>query len=128
MNFEKAYKQLLDGKKIRRREWNDYMHLRMVGSEVKTYTGELTSYYTDSNILISTGWIVMDGDGTELTFFDCIEHFKSKKKITKKEWIDEGLDQYIYIDNNQFVKCRPVEYTFMPTFQCLCANDWEIQP
>ena len=122
MNFDKAYNELLSGKKIRRKEWEKFMHLRMIDDAVKTFRGENIQYSSTSTILMSKGWKVVDGDGTELTFLEAIEELKLKKSITN----DKMNDAFIFIDNGQWALCRPVEYDFMPTFQCLCSNDWEI--
>ena len=122
MNFEKAHKELMQGKKIRRKAWDPYMHMKLVDGKVKTYQGENINYYTDTNILISTGWKVVDGDGKELTFLEALEELKIKKSITR----DNMPDAHIFVDQGSLAMCRAVEYEFMPNFQCLCANDWEI--
>lgn len=122
MNFNNAYKELLQGKKIRRKEWEHNMHLRLIGECIKTYKAENTLLYSDSTLLLSKGWRVVEGDGKELSFVEALEELKLKKWITK-----EGMDDsFIFIDNGQFTLCKPVEYDFMPTFKCLCSNDWEI--
>lgn len=122
MNFEKAYKELLLGKKIRRKEWETLMHLRLVGKEVKAFKGENIDFYGDSNILVSTGWRVVDGDGTSLSFIEAIEELKLKKAITR----DSLEDGFMFVDQGNLTICKPIEYDFMPTFKCLCALDWEI--
>lgn len=122
MNFEKAHKELLSGKKIRRKEWDHLMHLRLVGKDIKTFKGEVTNFYGNTNILISSKWKVVDGDGTELTFLEALEALKQKQCITR----EDIADGFIFVDNNQLAYCKPIEYDFMPTFKCLCSNDWEI--
>lgn len=122
MNFDKAYKELLSGKKIRRKDWEPLMHLRLIDGKVKTFKGENINFYDDSNILISTGWRVVDGDGLSLTFIEAIEELKLKKAITN-DHLGEG---FVFVDQGNLAICRPVEYIFMPTFKCLCSNDWEI--
>lgn len=123
MNFEKAYKELLAGKKIRRKEWDPFTHLRLIDGVLKTFESEVTSFYTDVGVLITDGWTVVDGDGMQLSFIDALEALKQKKCITR-----EAMgDAFIFIDNDgQFATCRPVAYHFMPTFKCLCSTDWEI--
>jgi hypothetical protein len=122
MNFDKAHKELLSGKKVRRKEWEPLMHLRLIEGKVKAYKGENISFYTDSNILLSTGWKVIDGDGSVLTFLEALEELKQKKHVK----MENMEDAFIFVDNGQFAMCRQVEYEFMPTFKCLCSNDWEI--
>jgi hypothetical protein len=126
MNFDKAYKELLKGKKIRRKEWEHFMHLRYVDGEVKTYKGDYTHFYKTSNIVLSNDWISLDGDGRELTFLEALEELKNKKKLTCKQWIEDKLDAFIFIDKNQFAMCKAIEFDFMPTFECFMATDWEI--
>lgn len=128
MNFEKAYKELLKGKKIRRKEWDAYMHLRFIDNDVKTYKGEHSNFYDNAKILISSGWLILDGDGKELTFLEALDALKNKSRLTNKEWIEKKIDQFIFVDSNQIVMCRAIEYDFMPTFQCMMSSDWEIMP
>jgi hypothetical protein len=129
MNFEKAFRELMKGKKIRRKEWEPLMHISLREGKVKTYQGEYTHFYNDSNILVSTGWIVIDGDGKELTFIEALEELKAKKKITNKSWLESGEPhKFLFIDDNQFTLCQAIEFEFMPTYQCLISTDWEIMP
>lgn len=122
MNFEKAHKELLSGKKIRRKEWEPYMHLRLVNDAVKTFRGENISFYGNANLLLSKDWMVVDGDAKKLSFLEALEELKQKKAITR----DEAMDSFIFVDNGNLAMCRAVEYEFMPTFKCLCSTDWEI--
>lgn len=122
MNFEKAYKEMLIGKKIRRKEWEPFMHLRLMDGQVKTFKGENINYYGNANLLISTGWRVVDGDGTSITFVEALEELKLKKAITNDN-LNEG---FIFLDQGNLALCRPIEYEFMPNFKCLCSSDWEI--
>lgn len=122
MNFDKAHKELLVGKKIRRKEWEPYMHLRLINDAIKTFRGENISFYGNANLLLSKDWLVVDGDGRKLSFLEALEELKQKKAITR----DEALDSFIFVDNGNLAMCRQVEYDFMPTFKCLCSNDWEI--
>jgi hypothetical protein len=122
MNFEKAHKELLSGKKIRRKEWEPYMHLRLINDVIKTFRGENISFYGNANLLLSKDWLVVDGDGKKLTFLEALEELKQKKAITRYE----ELDSFIFIDNGNLAMCRQVEYEFMPTFKCLCSTDWEV--
>lgn len=127
MQFEKAYEELLKGKKIRRKEWEHFTHLRLAGKEeVKTYKGEYTEFYQNSNILVSNGWIVLDGDGEQMPFIDALQELKLKKKITNIDWLEKGYDKFIFIDHNKLAMCTAIEFDFMPTYQCLLATDWEI--
>ena len=126
MQFEKAYADLLKGKKIRRREWEKFMHLNIVNGEVKTYKGEYTNFYDKANILISKGWMILDGDGKEMNFLEALEALKNNQKVTHKDWLEKNVDCFIYINSNQIVKCKAIEFDFMPTFQCMTSNDWEV--
>jgi hypothetical protein len=122
MIFEKAHKELMAGKKIRRKEWDPMMHLRMVGENIKAFRGEVTNFYNNPNFLQSKDWIVVDGDGTKLSFIEALEELKLKKSITNEVMQDE----FIFVDNGNLVYCKPVEYDFMPTWKCMNATDWEL--
>lgn len=122
MNFEKAHKELLNGKKIRRKEWEPLMHLHLIEKNIIAYRGEIMRFYDEPNILLSNNWLVVDGDGTKMNFLEALEMLKQKKAMTREEM--HGA--FLFIDDNQMAICHPVEYVFMPTFKCMCANDWEI--
>jgi|SRR6478752_7475603 len=123
MNFEKAHKELLSGKKIRRKEWEELMHLCMKDGCVIAYRGEYSNFYEHTNFLISEKWKVVDGDGKELSFIEALEELRNKKAITRDEWAG---DCYVFVDKGNLALCRPVEFPFMPSFQEMNANDWEI--
>jgi len=126
MQFEKAYKEMLKGKKIRRREWEHYMHIWYKDGNVKTYKGDVSFFYDNTKILISSGWLILGSDGQELSFLEALDALKNKNKVTNKEWIEKGLDQFLFVDANQLVLCKAIEYDFMPSYQCMMSNDWEI--
>lgn len=127
MNFEKAYKEMMNGKKIRRKEWEPFMHLQYKDKKVKTYKGEYTDFYNNANVLISEGWKIVDGDGKEFSFVQALEELKNKKKLTNDRWVEEtNKNFFIFIDVGQIVICKSVEFDFMPSYKCLCADDWEI--
>jgi len=122
MNFDKALKEMMNGKKIRRKEWVPLTHLRYMNGAVVAFQGEYKAFYEDANILISTGWRTIDGDGTEMSFVEAIEELKAKKCITNN---DMG-ESFMFIDKDQLATCTPVQFEFMPTWKCLNSNDWEI--
>jgi hypothetical protein len=122
MNFDKAHKELMNGKKIRRKEWEVMIHLRLIEDEVVAFRGEHKAFYDNPNILISSGWKIVDGDETEMTFVEAIEVLKSKKCIYRNDM----SDAFMFIDNDHLATCSPVEFDFMPTWKCLLSNDWEI--
>jgi hypothetical protein len=126
MKFEKAFEELMKGKRIRRKEWDNHLHLLFKDNDIKSYHGEITVFYNKPSILISHDWLVVDEDYKLLTFMEAVEQMKAKKRITNKKWLEEGSDKYITISDNQFVMCKSVEFDFMPTYQCLIANDWEV--
>lgn len=124
MNFDKAYTELMAGKRIRRKEWTRYTHMRLVEGKIKTFQTETNSFYTDAQHLFANDWTVIDGDGKKITFVEAVEELKQKKGI-RHEGME--LDSFIFIDNNNhFAICKAVEFQFMPTFKCLCSNDWEV--
>jgi hypothetical protein len=124
MNFQEAHEELLKGKKIRRKEWEPFMHLRLIDKEVKTYKGEYTNFYASADILIDNNWLVIDGDGSYITFIQALEELRSKKSLTNKAW--EGKDCFIFLDKDQIAMCKEVEFDFMPTYKCFMSLDWEV--
>jgi hypothetical protein len=126
MNFEKAHKELLKGKKIRRKEWEPLMHMSLVNNELKTFKGEYTNFYDKANVLITSDWIVIDGDGSYINFVQVIEELKNKKHITCKKWVEEKSDTFIFLDSDRIALCRSIEFDFMPTWMCLTSSDWEL--
>lgn len=127
MNFDKAYKELIAGKKIRRKEWEPLMHMRIINGCVKTYKGEYTNFYADASVIISNGWIIVaDDDKKELNFLQAIEALRNKLVITHKDWLEEKTDKFIFIDHDKIALCKSVEFEFMPTWKCLNSDDWQI--
>jgi hypothetical protein len=122
MNFEKAMKELYAGKKIRRKEWGHLTHLRMIDDKVVAFRGEVTHFNENPNLLISRGWKVVDGDGTEMTFLEGIEQLRAKKCLTK----DNMENEFIFIDGDNIAMCKPVEFDFMPTWKCINSDDWSV--
>lgn len=132
MKFENAYKEMLEGKKIRRKSWDKFQHIKYVpatdkqDATVRTYKCEFNNFFGQPSMLISDGWLVVDGDGKELTFIEALEQLKNKKELTNKVWVKGGKDYYIFVDGNKFASCSAVESDFMPTYACLTSSDWEI--
>lgn len=122
MNFDKAIKELIAGKKIRRKDWEELRYLQMDEGKVIAYQGEYTEFYNDADVLLSTGWLVVDGDGTSMTFVEAIEHLRAKKCITKESM----GESFIFINHENLTMCKPVPFMFMPTWKCLGSQDWEV--
>lgn len=123
MEFTKAHKHLLDGKKIRRKEWEPLMHLKIIDDHVIAFRGEYSNFYDRADFLISTKWRVVDGDGTKLDFIEALEELKNKKAITRD---DMPTDSFIFVDKGNLAICHPVRFDFMPSYQEMCSNDWEL--
>jgi len=128
MNFEKAYKEMLKGKKIRRKSWEKMHHMRYVeatkehDATIRTYKTEFNNFFADASILISNGWFVVGDDSKELSFLEALEELKNKKEVSNKLW----KDKFIFLDGDQFAYCSTIEANFMPTYRDLIANDWEV--
>jgi len=123
MNFAKAYIALQNGDKIRRKKWEPLMHLKRIDDKIITYKGEYTNFYTNSSVIISDGWKVIEGDGKSLTFIEALDELRNKKELRYKDWQD---NTFIFIDKEQIALCKPVEFEFMPTWECFNSQDWEI--
>jgi len=122
VNFDKAFKELIAGKSIRRKKWCDLMCIRKIEDDLKTFKGESLHLYSNSSLLLSDGWLIVDSDGTKMPFVEALNALKLNKKITHEN-MNGG---YIFIDNGSFAKCVAVEYDFMPTYEDICSNDWEL--
>jgi len=128
MNFEKAYNEMLKGKKIRRKSWEKLSHIKYFPSTkdqdgtIRTYSSKIDNFHCDASILISKQWSVINGDGKELTFLEALEELKNKKEITNKLW----ANQFLFLDGDHFACCSAVESGWMPSYKCLMANDWEV--
>ena len=121
MNFEKIFIELTKGKKIRRKNWEPLMHMKIVNGEIITYKGESFHMHSDAKILLTKDWSLVDDDSKKFPFVEALNELKQKKYITH-ESLNGG---YVFIDNNTLAICKPIEYMFMPTFEDLCAIDWE---
>lgn len=126
MIFEKAWKELLAGKKIRRKEWELLMHMRMQDGIIRTYKGEYSAFYDDAKALMNEGWMIVDGDGKKLSFMEALAALRERKCLTREEWMEAQREQFIFIDNGQFALCKQVEFAFMPTWKCLNHDDWQV--
>jgi len=123
MQFDKAHKELLSGKKIRRKEWEPLMHLRIMEDSVVAFRGEYSNFYDKPDFLISSKWKVLEGDGKELNFLEALEELKNKKAITRDDW---EVDSFLFVDKSNLAICKPVRFDFMPSFNEMCQNDWEV--
>jgi len=122
MNFEKAFKELLAGKKIRRKEWEKLRYLQLKDDKVIAYQGEYTHFYDNASVLLSKGWRVVDEDKNSMSFLEAIEELRNKKCIT----CDAMGEGFLFIDHEQLTFCKPIEFVFMPTWTCLNSVDWMI--
>lgn len=126
MIFEKAYKELKEGKRIRRKSWEPLMHMVILEDQIKTFKGEYSNFHAQGNVILSKGWRVIEEDGTtgkEIDFVAVLEELKSKKRITHDSWKSYT---FLFVDGDKLAVCKPIEYDFMPTYKCFCSNDWEV--
>ena len=123
MIFEKAHAELLKGKKIRRKEWEQLMHLRVVDGHVIAFRGEYTNFYDTPDFLLSDKWLVVDGERKELTFLEALEQLRAKKCLTRDDWQE---DAFLCVDKGNLAVCKPVKFDFMPSFKEMSESDWEL--
>jgi len=123
MIFEKAHAELVKGKKIRRKEWEPLMHLRVLDGHVIAFRGEYTNFYDAPDFLLSDKWLVVDGDRKELTFLEALEQLRSKKCLTRDDWKE---DAFLCVDNGSLAICKSGQFDFMPSFKEMGESDWEI--
>lgn len=126
MTFDDAFAELMLGKKIRRKEWEHLTHMRLIDRVVKTYRGEYTNFHSNCNVITSNGWLILNGDGKNMSFIEALTELKNKKFLTHIEWLENKIDKFIFVDNDQIATCSAVEFVFMPTYKCFCATDWEV--
>ncbi len=124
MDFPSAMFELKQGKKVRRREWEPSIYLHKKSLEIKSFRRESVpfNYYID--ILISSGWIV-EGILEELTFSEAILHTLSNRKIRFKDWTDDCWLEATNDKKELFMR-KNSEYTFIPSYPCCIATDWEV--
>ncbi len=122
MNFEEAFIKLKEGKKIRRKDWETLMHMKLEKSIILTYKGESFGLHSAADILLSKDWYIIGEEGVSFTFVEAIPELKKKKMISN----DSLNGGYVFVDNGELAICKPVEYKFMPTFKDMISNDWEL--
>ncbi len=123
MNFRDAYKELEDGKKIRRREWEKSSYIQLNGFEVKAYRQDLVPFIYDLNILISKEWTIVGQDG-EHNFVDAIDALTKGEKIKLKNWADNCY--LIMLDNDIYYHSIQVSQASTLSYRCLVSHDWEL--
>jgi hypothetical protein len=125
MNLKEAYEQLSTGKSVRRQSWLELIHLKYDDNGlVKCFGQQAVEFQYDLSIINSSGWVVVgDEEGEVYIFPDAITHFLSNKKIKLKDW-PKGC--HLEIENGKVFMRKMTEYPFVPTFECLMANDWDV--
>jgi len=126
MDFQEAIKELNAGKKIRRRAWDNSIFL-LVSPQTKNiycYRYGIKLFDYDLELFNSDGWFIED-DNKEYTFSEAIKAIFERKKVFHKVW--ENGDFIFCSDNKKEIYRNQLEFfNFLPTHECLNANDWEI--
>lgn len=128
MNFQDAMQALDAGKSICRQKWDKGLFLRRVvsstGDEVKCFCTSVTHFQYDMEILKSTGWLI-EGSSEQFSFIELIPKLLEGKVAKYPEWINSEL-LFASEDRKKLYLSKLEEFNFVPTFECLTANDWVI--
>lgn len=123
MEFKEAFEHLENGKKVRRRAWEDKTIYLMMGAELKCYRQECVVFNYDLSVF-DDEWFIIGKE--EIYSFSALIPFLLKgNKIKLKHW-PEGC--FVEADSSKtcLIKHVNCEYDFIPTFGCLAADDWEV--
>lgn len=129
MDFQEAMRELDAGKKIRRKSWDKSIVLFYCDfmKEIQCLHSGLTLFRYDLEVFRTTGWFIKEGDDEkkELTFPEAMKAVFSGKKVFHRAWIP---GEHIFCSENkkEIYKDRLETFSFLPTHECLNANDWEI--
>lgn len=130
MNFSEASKELLSGQSIRRKAWNDKIHLKIIEipyGRVQGFREESVPFKYDNNIITSDDWVVLGDEDIQIPFSVAIEKLKKRFKLKLPRWPSQT-----YIEVNEhgddLIMHRICEFEYVPTFECFCATDWEVIP
>ncbi len=128
MNLQEAMKAINDGKKIYRLAWLGENYLeKLDDGKIVCFRKDTSQFQYDLSILNSTGWVVMGegADGKILDFSEAMRELTNKKKLRFNDW---KVDAYIELSpyKKEIHLIQNVEYPFVPTSECLIADDWRI--
>ncbi len=123
MNITKAIELLNDGARIRRAEWKEPCFLEQRGNTFLGYIQATSDYHWSVDMFLSTEWMIDNDDSITVSFAEAIDALKHFKTVKLPEWKDKYL---VYdIQTKNVVLKHLVYFEYHPTFEDLCADDWE---
>ncbi len=126
MNFKEAYNQLMQSKKIRRKEWDKSLYLKLNNDNlVRCYREEAIPFSYDLDILTSDDWIVTNKLGN-FPFYEVIYFLMQGEKAQLSIWPDDCFIESTRSGIKDLFMRRICEHDFIPTFECLISNDWSV--
>jgi hypothetical protein len=125
MDLKEALGQLAEGKKIRRRNWPSLLFLKKDKDKIVCFRQETILFDYDLSILDSVGWSEVGEEDENLSFSEAVERLFHMKKITLNEWPEDCYLQQSENGREIYMKKDSI-YSFVPTFECLSATDWEV--
>lgn len=124
MDFKEAMAELELGKKIKRHAWGNDMFLNKTDNKINCYREEVVNFPYTLETLASHDWIVEEVEG-EHSFTDALVHVRMNRKIRLKQWAPHC---YVKLDIGKKQLCFHGQalFDFVPTIDCLYANDWTV--
>lgn len=123
MNFGEAIKVLRDGERIARIKWNRKMFIEKKDNKVDSYHEAISTYCWHSDMFLSDDWIIDNDDNLLVPFHKAIDALKAGKKVKLPHWKDMNLEYNP--EMREVILRHYMECGFTPTFDDICANDWE---
>lgn len=122
MKFSEAMELLKSGSKVTRQPWIDKIYFLMKDSKIKSYQPVLAAYQYNEDIMISDGWVIIDGAREEFTFCEIIPLIQKGAKAKLKDW----KNMFIYYDSSikGLVLYSMEIQPFIPDFESFIAQDW----
>lgn len=125
MKFCEAMDALKSGSKVTREPWKDGVYFKLEGFDVKSYQPQIMPYGYNEDIMISDGWLIMDGkteSSESVPFCEIIPSLLDGKKARLTEWTDMFI-YYDYSAKTIIVSLMDV-FPFTPDFSSFVAEDW----
>ena len=131
MNFKEAVEYLKIGKKVRISFWEKNIYLQMgerdggsfIENTIMSFRQEAIPYSYDLSILTSDDWMVVGGDGENISFAEAMENIRNKKMVRLSTWPDST---FLVEDSNQLCMKRLCEHPFNPCYNDFISDQWEI--
>lgn len=123
MKFNEAMDAMTKGAKVTREPWRKSVYFVMEeDNHVRSYQVCLDHYQYDEDIMVSTGWIVEDLEGT-FKFSDIIPYLYQGRKAWLSDWTKEMWIYYGAIEKYLIIR-QMKSFPYAPDFDSFMAEDW----